>query len=144
LQSFAACPYKFLLSAIYRLAPREEAVALQSIDPVTRGAIFHRVQAQFVSARRQIYFSYPRVEVALARPRVPSFYALDVARTTLGHLPNVEMFEREAAENKTSFEDSSSEHACATGRVQRHLAPAAHPRSVLPIQVTKICGIETI
>jgi ATP-dependent helicase/nuclease subunit B len=48
LQSFAACPYKFLLSAIYRLAPRDESVALQSLDPVTRGAIFHRVQAQFV------------------------------------------------------------------------------------------------
>jgi RecB family exonuclease len=48
LQLFAVCPYKFLLSAIYRLGPREEPEPLQSIDPVTRGAIFHRVQAQFV------------------------------------------------------------------------------------------------
>ena len=55
------------------------------------------------AARRQIYFSYPRVEVALARPRVPSFYALDVARTTLGHLPNVEIFEREAAEESNAL-----------------------------------------
>jgi RecB family exonuclease len=55
------------------------------------------------AARRQIYFSYPRVEVALARPRVPSFYALDVARTTLGHLPNVETFEREASEESNAL-----------------------------------------
>jgi RecB family exonuclease len=51
------------------------------------------------SAERKIFFSYPRVEVALARPRVPSFYALDVRRTTLGKLPNVDEFEREAARN---------------------------------------------
>ncbi len=51
------------------------------------------------AAERRVFFSYPRVEVALARPRVPSFYALDVRRTTLGKLPNVDEFEREAARN---------------------------------------------
>jgi ATP-dependent helicase/nuclease subunit B len=51
------------------------------------------------AAAEQVFFSYPRVEVALARPRVPSFYALDVRRTTLGALPNVERFERDAARN---------------------------------------------
>jgi RecB family exonuclease len=55
------------------------------------------------AARRQMYFSYPRVEVALARPRVPSFYALDVTRTTLGHLPNVDAFEREASEQSNAL-----------------------------------------
>ncbi|PYX79752.1 MAG: PD-(D/E)XK nuclease family protein [Acidobacteria bacterium] len=55
------------------------------------------------AARRQMVFSYPRVEVALARPRVPSFYALDVTRTTLGHLPNVDVFEREAAEQSNAL-----------------------------------------
>jgi len=50
-------------------------------------------------AERSVFFSYPRVEVALTRPRVPSFYALDVRRTTLGRLPNVDEFEREAARN---------------------------------------------
>jgi RecB family exonuclease len=51
------------------------------------------------AAVEQVLFSFPRVEVALARPRVPSFYALDVRRTTLGRLPNVEQFEQEAAKN---------------------------------------------
>ena len=46
LQKFAACPYQFLLSAIYRLEPRKEAIALEKLDPLTRGHMFHRVQAE--------------------------------------------------------------------------------------------------
>ena len=48
LQKFAACPYQFLLSAIYRLQPRQEAVALEQLDPLTRGHMFHRVQAELM------------------------------------------------------------------------------------------------
>ena len=44
LQHFAACPYRFFLQAIHRLQPREEAVAIEDIDPLTRGALFHDVQ----------------------------------------------------------------------------------------------------
>jgi ATP-dependent helicase/DNAse subunit B len=47
LQRFASCPYQFLLSAIYRLGPNEEPEALQRLDPLTRGAIFHESQARF-------------------------------------------------------------------------------------------------
>lgn len=50
LQKFASCPYQFLLSAIYRLEPAEEPEALQKLDPLTRGALFHEVQAQFFRA----------------------------------------------------------------------------------------------
>jgi CRISPR/Cas system-associated exonuclease Cas4 (RecB family) len=45
LQRFAACPYQFYLSAICRLAPREEIAPLDRLDPLTRGHLFHRVQA---------------------------------------------------------------------------------------------------
>jgi ATP-dependent helicase/nuclease subunit B len=45
LQHYAACPYRFLLSAIYRLAPIEEPEPLQRLDPLNRGSFFHRVQA---------------------------------------------------------------------------------------------------
>lgn len=48
LQKFALCPYQFLLSAIHRLEPREEMAALVEIDPLTRGGLFHRVQADFM------------------------------------------------------------------------------------------------
>ena len=37
LQHYAACPYRFLLSAVYRLAPAEEPEPLQRMDPLTRG-----------------------------------------------------------------------------------------------------------
>ena len=47
LQKFASCPYQFLLSAIYRLEPSEEPEHLQKLDPLTRGALFHEVQAEF-------------------------------------------------------------------------------------------------
>lgn len=44
LQQFAACPYRFLLYAIHRLGPREEALPIEKLDPLTRGALFHAVQ----------------------------------------------------------------------------------------------------
>ena len=44
LQHFAACPYRFLLQAIHRLRRREEKVALEQMDPLTRGALFHEAQ----------------------------------------------------------------------------------------------------
>jgi len=52
LQAFAACPYKFLLSAIHRLSPREESVQLQMLDPLTRGHMYHAVLAQFFRLAR--------------------------------------------------------------------------------------------
>jgi CRISPR/Cas system-associated exonuclease Cas4 (RecB family) len=50
LQKFSSCPYQFLLSAIYRLQPAEEPEPLQKLDPLTRGALFHEVQAEFFRA----------------------------------------------------------------------------------------------
>ena len=44
LQQFAACPYRFLLYAIHRIEKREEAVAIERLDPLTRGALFHETQ----------------------------------------------------------------------------------------------------
>jgi len=44
LQQFAVCPYRFLLHAIHQLRPREASVALEQMDPLTRGALFHAVQ----------------------------------------------------------------------------------------------------
>jgi ATP-dependent helicase/nuclease subunit B len=44
LQLFASCPYRFFLQAVHRLAPREDPVAIEVLDPLTRGALFHDVQ----------------------------------------------------------------------------------------------------
>jgi RecB family exonuclease len=50
LQRYASCPYQFLLAAIYRLEPRDEPEPLVHMDPLTRGSLFHRVQAEFFRA----------------------------------------------------------------------------------------------
>ena len=44
LQHFAACPYQFLLYAIHRIQEREDSVAIERLDPLTRGALFHDTQ----------------------------------------------------------------------------------------------------
>jgi ATP-dependent helicase/nuclease subunit B len=49
------------------------------------------------SARRRLHLSYSRIEQTEARPRVPSFYALEVARALTGTVPEPERMEREAA-----------------------------------------------
>ena len=52
LQKFTLCPYQFALSAIYRLQPNQEPEPLQRLDPLTKGSIFHEVQAVFFRAMR--------------------------------------------------------------------------------------------
>jgi len=50
------------------------------------------------AARERLYLSYPRVETVEGRPRVTSFYGLDVARAVGGTIPDPEKFERDAAD----------------------------------------------
>ena len=52
LQKFAACPYQFVLAAIHRLEPRRDAVPVVQLDPLTRGRIFHHVQAEALRTLR--------------------------------------------------------------------------------------------
>jgi ATP-dependent helicase/nuclease subunit B len=52
LQNYAACPYRFFLQAIHRLAPRDEVEEIEVIDPLTRGALFHEVQFELLTALR--------------------------------------------------------------------------------------------
>jgi hypothetical protein len=47
LQRFAACPYQFLLATIHRLEPWDEPQPIVRMDPLTRGSLFHKVQAEF-------------------------------------------------------------------------------------------------
>ena len=50
LQRFATCPYQFVLATIYRLEPWDEPEPLIRLDPLTRGSLFHRAQAEFFRA----------------------------------------------------------------------------------------------
>jgi CRISPR/Cas system-associated exonuclease Cas4 (RecB family) len=53
LQNYAYCPYRFLLSAMYRLKPLEEPEPLDRMDPLTKGSLFHEVLAEFFRALQQ-------------------------------------------------------------------------------------------
>ncbi len=48
LQRYATCPYQFYLAAIQGIEPRKKAVSIEQMDPLTRGAILHRVQAELL------------------------------------------------------------------------------------------------
>jgi RecB family exonuclease len=55
------------------------------------------------AARERLYLSYPRIDIAQARPRVPSFYALDIIRALTGSVPNYELFERNTAQQSGAW-----------------------------------------
>src|SRR5438093_1568446 len=50
------------------------------------------------AASERLYLSYPRLDVAETRARVPSFYALDVVRAITGRVPDHRVLASEAAE----------------------------------------------
>lgn len=52
LQNFAACPYRFLLSAIHKLAPREDPDAIEDMDPLTKGSLVHETQYRLLTQLR--------------------------------------------------------------------------------------------
>ena len=80
LQRYAACPYQFLLAAIYRLSPLEEPAPLQRLDPLTRGSLFHEIQAQFYrTLQRNGQLPVTDARLAAARPQLEWVIA-DVSR----------------------------------------------------------------
>jgi CRISPR/Cas system-associated exonuclease Cas4 (RecB family) len=53
LQNYAYCPYRFLLSSLYRLQATEQPQPLQRLNPLTKGSLFHEVLAEFFRALQQ-------------------------------------------------------------------------------------------
>ena len=87
--------------------PREDPLLLderrRSIDASLVG-LNERTEAERLllklaigAARERLYVSYPRLDVAETRARVPSFYALDVMRAITGRVPDYRQLEKEAA-----------------------------------------------
>jgi superfamily I DNA/RNA helicase/CRISPR/Cas system-associated exonuclease Cas4 (RecB family) len=86
LQNYAYCPYRFLLSAIYKLERLEEPEPLQRLDPLTKGSLFHEVQAEFFRAlqRDKKPIDITPIEAVLAvldatLTRIAAKYAEEVA-----------------------------------------------------------------
>ncbi|HUU35772.1 MAG TPA: PD-(D/E)XK nuclease family protein [Vicinamibacterales bacterium] len=57
------------------------------------------------AARSRVYLSYPRLELAESRPRVPSFYVLDVMRATTGAIPRYDALAEAASARGTASLD---------------------------------------
>jgi ATP-dependent helicase/nuclease subunit B len=77
LQNYAYCPYRFLLSALYRLEPLEEPEPLERMDPLTKGRLFHEVLAEFFRALQQ-------QKIALAT--APTDRVLEILDATLARV----------------------------------------------------------
>jgi CRISPR/Cas system-associated exonuclease Cas4 (RecB family) len=52
LQNYAACPYRFLLSAVHKLEPREEADPIDEISPVDYGSLVHEIMFELLQTLR--------------------------------------------------------------------------------------------
>jgi RecB family exonuclease len=61
LQLFACCPYRFALRALMGLAPMQEPAALERLDPLTRGSMFHEVEKRLLP----LLGCYPADQTAL-------------------------------------------------------------------------------
>jgi len=52
LEKYATCPYRFLLHAVHRLAPRQVPEAIEEMDPLQRGSLVHQVQFELFAQLR--------------------------------------------------------------------------------------------
>jgi CRISPR/Cas system-associated exonuclease Cas4 (RecB family) len=77
--------------------------ARRSLDPALKTRAHRAHQERLLlhlaagAARERLYVSYPRMDVAEGRARVPSFYALDLLRGATGRVPDHEMLAAAAA-----------------------------------------------
>ena len=87
------------------------------------------------AASERLYLSYPRLDVAETRARVPSFYALDVVRAITGRIPDHRVLAvgsggRSRRQPRVArAEGSRSRHRRSRARSRRSEAAARHPRS---------------
>ncbi|WP_437635687.1 PD-(D/E)XK nuclease family protein [Sorangium sp. So ce854] len=87
LQHFAACPYRFFLYAVHKLAPRPSPEAIEELDPLQRGRLVHDVLYEVLVALRdagKLPVSAPsldeaRAELDRALDRVAARYADELA-----------------------------------------------------------------
>ncbi len=53
LQTFASCPYKFVLYTIHKLAPREVPNRIEELDALSRGSLVHETQFELLQSLRR-------------------------------------------------------------------------------------------
>jgi CRISPR/Cas system-associated exonuclease Cas4 (RecB family) len=53
LQTFASCPYKFVLYTIHKLAPRDARGRIEELDALSRGSLVHETQFELLQSLRK-------------------------------------------------------------------------------------------
>ena len=96
-----------LAERIFPQKPREDPILLDALRRDLGGGLATQdergrrerllLRLAVGAARRRLHVSYSRLEQTEARPRVPSFYALEVVRALTGSVPEPQRMEREAA-----------------------------------------------
>jgi RecB family exonuclease len=96
-----------LAERVFPQKPREDPILLDALRRALGGALAtqderaHRerllLRLAVGAARRRLHVPYSRLEQAEARPRVPSFSALEMLRALTGRVPEPQRMEREAA-----------------------------------------------
>jgi CRISPR/Cas system-associated exonuclease Cas4 (RecB family) len=91
LAQFSACPYKFYLSAIMRLAEPDRIAEVDELDPRQRGILFHAVQREIVTVL-QANNLLPLAEADWSRARELLHACLDaeLARAREAYAPAIE------------------------------------------------------
>lgn len=101
-----------------------------------------RLHVAVGAARDRLIASYPRMEVAEARPRVPSFYALELPRAIEGVLPELSAFEetaRNAAQARLNW-PAPQRTAHAIDDAEYDLAAIAHGTAQHVLQANSIAA----
>ncbi|MBI3282383.1 MAG: exodeoxyribonuclease V subunit gamma [Acidobacteria bacterium] len=100
LEEFAVCPYRFALRAIHRLRPLEPAAAIECVDPLTRGSLFHRIVFELLRdledagllpvARARLEAAFEKLDAAVVRvaaefaeqcePVLPQVWSTEIER----------------------------------------------------------------
>jgi len=88
-------PQKVLQDPLLRDADRSASPGLEREDDrIANERLSLRIAVG--AARRKLVLSYPRIELQPARPRVPSFYGLEILRAAEGQLPSFAELARRA------------------------------------------------
>ncbi len=100
LQRFATCPYQFFLGSVARIHPLDEIpTPIEQLDPLTRGSIFHEVQAKFTRAlREQNALPVTRARIAHAEQEIDRILDDVAARRRDELVPAIERVWRDEIE----------------------------------------------
>ena len=92
------------------------------------------------AATTRLWLSYPRLDVSGARPRVPSFYALDVMRAITGRIPNHEELQRRRARRRAARARLAGAGGCRRGDRRARARPRDAARAARRSRTARPCA----